>query len=330
MTTHHHSTAPSFHRTIIPPPLSCRAVLSARLFHTVLSARLSAPYPPMALLLVQSPLEYNYSGFFLECFSRIPQSCSSAHVLVASPFRSVSEFSHVLLSLYLQVRESAACHGFPPTFEVEVLLRAPGNVYGHSFALKTESCPTDGLVQIDLVVPPTNFSDLGPHGIRPTDVVAVGGTFDHLHDGHKVLLQTTAFCARKHIVVGVTGPALLTKKKYAEALQPLEVRIRLVSQFLLRHLPPHVLYSIYEINDVCGPTGYVRNINTLIISQETAEGAVFVNNYRKERGFAPLDVVLVAVVGGDGSGSAENNWKGKLSSTDFRELEWKRLHAHTA
>lgn len=285
----------------------------------------------MALLLIRNPGKRNYSEFFQECFSRIPESCVSTHVLVATPIDRLSDFTQVLLALYLQVRQSASSHGFDPTFEIEVLFRATGDAYLHTFCLKSESTPTDGIVLIDLEVPEINPSD--DHGnLRAgnADVVAVGGTFDHIHDGHKILLQTTVFCARKHVIIGITGPALLTKKKYADVLQPLDVRIDLVTRILQRHLSPHVLFSIYEINDVCGPTGFVRDINTLVISQETAEGAKFVNNYRKEKGFGTLEVILVAVVGGDGSGSAENNWKGKLSSTDFRELEWKRLQEHTS
>lgn len=37
------------------------------------------------------------------------------------------------------------------------------------------------------------------------DRVAVGGTFDHLHAGHKILLTMTALLANKSVVVGVTG-----------------------------------------------------------------------------------------------------------------------------
>lgn len=34
---------------------------------------------------------------------------------------------------------------------------------------------------------------------------AVGGTFDHLHAGHKILLTMTAILSAKSMVVGVTG-----------------------------------------------------------------------------------------------------------------------------
>jgi len=36
-------------------------------------------------------------------------------------------------------------------------------------------------------------------------VVAAGGTFDHLHAGHKILLSMTAWIAEEKVIVGVTG-----------------------------------------------------------------------------------------------------------------------------
>lgn len=36
-------------------------------------------------------------------------------------------------------------------------------------------------------------------------VVALGGTFDHLHAGHKILLSMAAWIARKKVIIGVTG-----------------------------------------------------------------------------------------------------------------------------
>lgn len=42
--------------------------------------------------------------------------------------------------------------------------------------------------------------------------VAVGGTFDRLHAGHRILLAATALAALEAAYVGVTGPALLENK----------------------------------------------------------------------------------------------------------------------
>ncbi|QSL66482.1 hypothetical protein MERGE_000862 [Pneumocystis wakefieldiae] len=50
--------------------------------------------------------------------------------------------------------------------------------------------------------------------------VAVGGTFDHLHAGHKILLAMSAWISEENVVCGVTDKVLLKNKKYAELIEP--------------------------------------------------------------------------------------------------------------
>lgn len=45
--------------------------------------------------------------------------------------------------------------------------------------------------------------------------IALGGTFDHLHNGHKLLLSQAMLCSNSRILCGVTTDALLKKKAYA-------------------------------------------------------------------------------------------------------------------
>jgi phosphopantetheine adenylyltransferase len=75
------------------------------------------------------------------------------------------------------------------------------------------------------------------------DSVAVGGTFDHLHIGHKLLLTMTAFAIdaptdsddarrEKMLTVGMTAADLLAKKKHAELLQSWRTRTERTHAFL--------------------------------------------------------------------------------------------------
>lgn len=86
------------------------------------------------------------------------------------------------------------------------------------------------------------------------NTVAVGGTFDHLHAGHKLLLTATAMLLQhnvgsdvgdlaesKRLIVGITGEELLKNKKYREYLASWEERARDVTDFLksiLLFVPP--------------------------------------------------------------------------------------------
>lgn len=148
-------------------------------------------------------------------------------------------------------------------------------------------------------------------------VVAVGGTFDHLHDGHKILLTVSAFLTSKTLIVGVTGSELLRNKKYAEYMQTYDQRVNNVRQFI-RCVRPSLSPSIYEINDVCGPTTQIEQIDALVVSLESVKGGDFVNSKRRELGWKELDVYTIGVVGSDD----ETSFTNKLSSTDYRRVKY--------
>lgn len=152
-------------------------------------------------------------------------------------------------------------------------------------------------------------------------VVAVGGTFDHLHDGHKILLSASAFLTGKTLIIGVTGPELLKKKKYLEYLQSYNERVQSVKSFL-HNIRPSLTPDVYEINDICGPTAKIENVDALVVSLESSKGADYINNVRSQLGWKELQVYTIGVVGGSDSDKFEN----KLSSTGYRKLEYLRDH----
>lgn len=68
--------------------------------------------------------------------------------------------------------------------------------------------PTSQLESTPVTSPLPSPSPLPPKEETDTPifpVVAVGGTFDHLHAGHKILLSMTAWICKEKIIVGVTG-----------------------------------------------------------------------------------------------------------------------------
>lgn len=203
--------------------------------------------------------------------------------------------------------------------------------------------------------------DLLPHGspFLHHCSVAVGGTFDHLHAGHKLLLTMTALVlspeptATRCLTIGITGDELLEKKNYREELEDFFERQCAVQRFLLGILelisPAHVLkhtqkvpktepfgrevhdilrsgvmIKYVEIFDPYGPTVTDEAISALVLSAETRSGGQAVNDRRKEKGWPNLEVFEVGVLdsGDKETKQADNKFEGKISSTDIR----RRLH----
>jgi phosphopantetheine adenylyltransferase len=193
-----------------------------------------------------------------------------------------------------------------------------------------------------------------PHTSQRHRHVAVGGTFDHLHVGHKLLLTMTVFAVDepsgsaedRSATIGITGDQLLTKKKHAEVLQSWDERQHAVQRFLDSILnfntsptvvtkrddpgpnaksvdltyPNGIIAKCTEIQDPFGPTITEEQISAIIISGETRSGGKAVNDKRKEKGWTELEVFEVDVLDADDEGTAvKEGFESKLSSTAIRE-----------
>ncbi|CAK0805614.1 unnamed protein product, partial [Prorocentrum cordatum] len=109
-------------------------------------------------------------------------------------------------------------------------------------ALQTASAARGLLLEEVDVLP--QLHGLAPAGAPPCLLrsgrvghVVLGGTFDHLHAGHKVLLSVAAALATASLTVGVSGDPLLVGKQEAVVLEPWDERAAAVASFLARLRP---------------------------------------------------------------------------------------------
>ena len=67
--------------------------------------------------------------------------------------------------------------------------------------------------------------DAIPCELTPSSDVALGGTFDCIHNGHRLLLSQAAILATNRVLVGVADGVLLKNKTLSELIKPVEERV---------------------------------------------------------------------------------------------------------
>ncbi|KIY71202.1 Nucleotidylyl transferase [Cylindrobasidium torrendii FP15055 ss-10] len=176
-------------------------------------------------------------------------------------------------------------------------------------------------------ISPSPISDK-PATLYP--VVALGGTFDHLHAGHKILLSMAAWVTKEKLIVGVTDTALLKNKAFKDELEDIETRQSRVRKFVERFVPG-LEYDIGVISDVYGPTGSDPNIQALVVSHETISGSNAIDAYRKKKSLPALETLVIDVISWNeilAPGDEKALKDTKISSTAIREWISNNKHAN--
>ncbi len=136
--------------------------------------------------------------------------------------------------------------------------------------------------------------------------VAVGGTFDKFHKGHKSLLER-AFEVGFYVVVGITSDEF---RKNKGNIEPYYVRNANLKRFLEKF---DKNYDVIKLNNRYGPTIHDETFDAIVVSRATKPTADKINRIRKDKGMNPLEIITIDMV------LAEN---GKvISSTRIRNGE---------
>ncbi|XP_049715545.1 bifunctional coenzyme A synthase isoform X6 [Elephas maximus indicus] len=143
---------------------------------------------------------------------------------------------------------------------------------------------------------------------------AVGGTFDRLHNAHKVLLSVSCILAQERLVVGVADKDLLKSKLLPELLQPYEVRVEHLSEFLV-DIKPSLTFDLIPLLDPYGPAGSDPSLEFLVVSEETYRGGMAVNRFRLENDLEELALYQIQLLKDP---KHMENEEDKVSSSSFR------------
>ncbi|RLV91501.1 Phosphopantetheine adenylyltransferase [Spathaspora sp. JA1] len=300
---------------------------------------------PHPVIIIKDPLNYDYTQLIRKVIFDLTLAIDKIDIYIIDEITNSNDLNSILYHYYSVARKLSILKGYDFRFDINVLFNIDSplhlfkliQTWNMAFVTDVEN----GILNLhDIPVVPISTEetaitfpkmDQQAKQRESFQVAAVGGTFDHIHDGHKILLSVSAFLTNYKLIVGITGNELLKNKKYHEVLESYAERQASVLRFLTLIVgSSRIQFEIYEINDICGPTGYVKDINCLILSDETLSGGEYVNNYRKSRGFNELETIIIRVVASgdkeeEEEGGDSNNYVWKLSSTAIRQEVAKRL-----
>ena len=121
--------------------------------------------------------------------------------------------------------------------------------------------------------------------------VAVGGTFDPLHDGHKALLLRAVELGRGgELLIGLTSDKLAKNKNHE--VDDYRSRYNEVMNFIKGQC---VIPLIVKLDDPYGPT-IIEDFDYLVVSPETHPIGLKINRIRTEKNMKTLKLVLVDYV----------------------------------
>lgn len=141
--------------------------------------------------------------------------------------------------------------------------------------------------------------------------VAVGGTFDELHSGHKALLLK-AFEVGDHVFIGLSTDEFIRSMGKPHRTASYDQRLTELKNFLQEQ---GVLQraEIISLNDVYGITLSDHGVEALVVSRETKQTAIEINEKRKELNLPALQIIPINMV------DAENH--SSISTTRIRRGE---------
>ena len=149
--------------------------------------------------------------------------------------------------------------------------------------------------------------------LKQLKTIGLGGTFDRLHEGHRLFLDTAAHYGQFiHIGLITSGYLNQKRKTLHYKIESYDTRRKNVENYFFHRKTPITISDISNI-DMDRNLASDASLSALVVSQETILGAIAINELRKEQNKEKMTIIVVPrVIRDDGS---------LVSSTRLRKEE---------
>ena len=127
--------------------------------------------------------------------------------------------------------------------------------------------------------------------------VALGGTFEYLHDGHKALIKKAFKLADgDEVYIGLTSNKMARQR--SRDVDDCQIRKANLLRFIESLDIPNKRYIVVELTDPYGTT-LADNFDYIVVSPETFPVALKINELREQAGCSKIEIVNVEYVMAD-------------------------------
>ena len=121
-------------------------------------------------------------------------------------------------------------------------------------------------------------------------LIAMGGTFDIIHRGHLTLLST-AFEISEKVIIGLTSDEFV-QKKGKNPIHKYDERLKNLTSIIFKKFP-NSYFEISQLNNDFGPTVLQKEVQALVVSDETKNQGDILNKLRSECNLSSVEVIVV-------------------------------------
>ena len=121
-------------------------------------------------------------------------------------------------------------------------------------------------------------------------LIAMGGTFDIIHRGHLTLIRN-AFEISDKVIIGLTSDEFVQKKRKTP-IHKYDERLKNLISIIFQKFPNNN-FEISQLSNDFGPAVLEKDVQALLVSDETSNQGNVLNKLRAEHNLSPVEVIVV-------------------------------------